>query len=140
MIAISLLQAAVGILKLCASSCKVSWLGWHARLGPFLYVIGLATVCTGVQLTFEIETEEYNVYYDPTYYNGTAYTAPPYYTEIEDLSDYSTTIYVLTAVLGITVLFYYFWNTGCDIIPKLEKKKVERSKYSRAERNLEQQD
>lgn len=116
LVAVSLFQIVIGFMKFFVAFANYKVMSWHGRLGPFIYIIALATVCTGVQLFFEVDPAEYNIYYYPENYpNGVA--PAPYYSGVNDLQRYSTTIYVLTAALGITVLFYEVLLNGFDIIP-----------------------
>ena len=98
---------------------KKHFLGWHGVLGNIIYVLALVTVNTGVQLLFE-ETDvgQYYGYYD----QYGQYVFPP--SDIQNLKKYAIAIYVLSLVLGTTILFYQYVVRCWDIIPHPMQVKV----------------
>jgi len=89
-------QVLIGLIKFTLKTA-LHWsvLQWHGRLGYIIYALGLVAVGTGVQLLFES---------DALGYQGEAIA-----------------IYVLLAVLGVSVIFFDFWVQGGGVVPKKEK-------------------
>jgi len=86
----SLIQGVAGTLKLFVLfKNNQRFLRWHGRLGTLVYASALTAFLTGVMQKFE--SSEQNT---------------------------AITVYVLTFVLALVVLFFDFWVKGADLIPE----------------------